>query len=60
MKIAIFGGSFEPVHAEHINIVRAAQESLAADRVIVMPAYVAPHKQGRANASAQDLSLIHI
>ena len=54
MKIAIFGGSFDPVHAEHINIVRAAQESLAADRVIVMPAYVAPHKQGRANASAQD------
>ena len=37
MKIAIFGGSFEPVHAEHVQIARAAREKLGADKVIVVP-----------------------
>ena len=33
MKIAIFGGSFNPVHTEHVNIVRAAVSALNLDRV---------------------------
>lgn len=54
MNIAILGGSFDPVHAEHINIVRAAAEKLNTDKIIVMPAFVPPHKQGKNMASAQD------
>ena len=54
MKIAIFGGSFDPVHAEHGNIVRAAAQKLGADKVIVVPAYIPPHKQGKHMASPQD------
>lgn len=54
MKIAIFGGSFDPVHVEHINIVKAAQSALGADKVIVIPAFIPPHKQGKALAAPQD------
>ena len=54
MKIAIFGGSFDPVHAEHSNIVRAAFEKLGADKVFVMPAYIPPHKQGKHMATPED------
>lgn len=54
MKIAIFGGSFDPVHAEHGNIVRAAQEKLGADKIIVVPAYIPPHKQGKNMAPPAD------
>lgn len=54
MKIAIFGGSFDPVHAEHINIVRAAAEKLETDKTIVVPAFVPPHKQDKNMAPAQD------
>ena len=54
MKIAILGGSFDPVHAEHINIARAAAEKLQADKIIAVPAFVPPHKQGKNMASAQD------
>ena len=45
MKIAIFGGTFDPVHVEHINIVKAAKTQLGADKVIVLPAFVPPHKR---------------
>ena len=54
MKIAIFGGSFDPVHAEHVNMVKAAQAALGTDKVIVIPAFTPPHKQDRALAAPQD------
>lgn len=54
MKIAIFGGSFDPVHAEHVNLVRAAAEKLQTDKIIVVPAFIPPHKQGKNMAPAQD------
>lgn len=54
MKIAIFGGTFDPVHVEHINMVKAAKRQLGADKVIIIPAYIPPHKQGKEIASAKD------
>ena len=45
MKIAIYGGAFNPVHNEHVNIVRAAVERLGLDKVIVIPTAVSPHKR---------------
>lgn len=47
MRTGIFGGSFDPVHIEHIALVKAAISSLKLDRVFVLPAYVPPHKRGR-------------
>ena len=54
MKVAIFGGSFNPVHNEHINIVKAAVNCLSLDKVIVMPSNITPSKTGRTFASAAD------
>ena len=53
MKIAIFGGSFDPVHAEHVNMARAAVEALGAEKLIAVPAYLAPHKHGAAASAAR-------
>ena len=47
MKIGIFGGSFDPVHSEHIQLVRAALDSLGLDMLYVMPAHTPPHKRGK-------------
>lgn len=44
MRIALFGGSFDPVHNEHIEYIKAAKEALSLDKVIVIPSYLAPHK----------------
>ena len=46
MRIALFGGSFDPVHSEHVRLVEAAKNQLGLDKVILMPAGFAPHKQG--------------
>ena len=54
MKIALFGGSFDPVHREHAAYVRAAIRGLSLDLVIVMPSRLAPHKRLGAQADGED------
>ncbi len=52
-KIAIFGGTFDPVHSEHISLVKSAISELGLDKLIVMPTYLSPHKTTK-SAPAQD------
>ncbi len=54
MRIGIFGGSFDPVHIEHVRLVECAVEELQLDKLFVMPAFVPPHKKGKALAAEQD------
>lgn len=48
MRVAVFGGSFDPVHLEHVRLAETAVEKLRLDKLIVMPSFVAPHKAGGA------------
>ena len=45
MKIALFGGSFNPVHIGHISSAEAALESLKPDLLLMIPAGTPPHKE---------------
>lgn len=54
MKIAIFGGAFNPPHKEHVNIVKAAREKFGLDKIIVVPTGISPHKSGKLTASGGD------
>ncbi len=54
MKIAIFGGAFNPVHNEHVNIVKAAKSLLGFDKIIVIPSFIAPDKNYSMTARAKD------
>jgi nicotinate-nucleotide adenylyltransferase len=44
MRIALFGGSFDPVHHGHLLLAQDALEQLALDRLVFIPAGVNPHK----------------
>jgi len=44
MKTAIFGGSFDPVHLGHIEIVKKALQNLDINKIIVVPNYLNPLK----------------
>ncbi len=53
MRIGIFGGSFDPVHSEHISLAKAAVEELGLDKLLIMPAYAPPHKKGKRLSSSE-------
>ncbi len=45
MRVALFGGSFNPVHNGHVNLVKEVADAVKLDRVIVMPTYISPFKK---------------
>ncbi|HEV2861633.1 MAG TPA: nicotinate-nucleotide adenylyltransferase [Pyrinomonadaceae bacterium] len=46
-RIALYGGTFDPVHVGHAAVARGLAELFALDEVLFIPAYVAPHKRDR-------------
>jgi len=46
-RIALYGGTFDPVHLGHLAIARRVCELFEIDQVLFVPAQVAPHKVGR-------------
>lgn len=45
MNIALFGGTFDPIHQGHLALAREAQERFQLGCVYFTPANVPPHKQ---------------
>ena len=50
-RTVIFGGSFDPLHIGHENIIRNLADRF--DEVIVVPTYVSPFKQAEKAASPE-------
>jgi nicotinate-nucleotide adenylyltransferase len=44
MRLALYGGTFDPVHHGHLVLARDALEQLQLDRLIFIPANLSPHK----------------
>lgn len=57
MRIAIFGGSFDPVHNGHVGIVKKALDELSPDRLFVVPAAVSPFKTSSSPKLGDDIRL---
>jgi nicotinate-nucleotide adenylyltransferase len=53
-RIALYGGTFDPVHTGHEAVARNLTELFALDEFIFVPAYVAPHKRDRKVSPALD------
>ncbi len=45
MKIALFGGSFDPPHTGHEKIVRSVLANLNIDLLVIMPTFLNPFKE---------------
>jgi len=46
MKLALFGGSFDPPHIGHEAVIKTALNELKCDKLIVMPTWRSPFKEG--------------
>jgi nicotinate-nucleotide adenylyltransferase len=61
MRIAFFGGSFDPPHRGHVTIARAAADRFALDQVLWAPVGRQPLKNGLAMASYEDrLAMVRV
>ena len=50
MSVAIFGGTFDPVHRGHVEIARAAANRFGLEQVLFIPSGRPPHKRDHPEA----------
>jgi nicotinate-nucleotide adenylyltransferase len=53
-KIALFGGTFDPVHVGHVHLAETARDQFGLDELRFIPCRISPHKQETIPASAED------
>ena len=44
MRIALFGGTFDPIHSGHLRAAKAAVRKFRLDRILFVPSGAPPHK----------------
>ncbi len=49
-RIAAYGGTFDPMHNGHVEVVRAIVRNFGLDQLLIIPAHRPPHKGSRAIA----------
>ena len=59
-KIAIFGGTFNPVHIEHVKTAVAAIKELGLDKIIIVPTFLPPHKNVSPADGADRINMLKI
>lgn len=53
-RIALFGGTFDPVHLGHIHLAERARAAAGLDEVRFLPCRISPHKTGSEAAPGSD------
>lgn len=59
-RVAIFGGSFNPVHWGHLLIAEAALSQFALDEVVWLPTQAPPHKSTLMSTFHHRLTLVRL
>ena len=54
MRLAIFGGTFDPIHTAHLMVAREALREFGLAKVLFVPAARPPHKGGATCAPYED------
>ena len=61
LNIGIYGGSFDPVHLGHVNLVRECLDKTLLDMVYIVPNYIQPFKEDKIEVSTADrLNMLEI
>jgi nicotinate-nucleotide adenylyltransferase len=54
VRLAILGGSFNPVHLGHLHLAGSVVSACGYDRLILIPAHISPFKRRGEHAGSQD------
>lgn len=53
-KIGVFGGTFNPPHLGHVRLAKEAAEKIGADKMLIIPSCIPPHKMPGKLASGDE------
>lgn len=59
-KVALFGGSFDPFHTDHLNIIKACHDDLKFDEVWIILTYLNPFKVSSSSSVIERLEMIEL
>jgi nicotinate-nucleotide adenylyltransferase len=54
MRLALFGGTFDPIHNAHLTVAQEAADQFNLDQVWFVPAAHPPHKPAQSSAGYED------
>src|SRR2546421_3532803 len=57
-RVAVLGGTFDPIHVGHLAIAEQARERLGADEAWLVPTGRPPHRQSVAASAADRLDMV--
>lgn len=61
MRLALFGGTFDPIHNAHIAVAREAADHFQLSQVLLIPNAIPPHKERQATAGyAHRLAMVEL
>ncbi len=60
MRIALFGGTFDPVHWGHLLLAESARTAYHLDRILFVPTGTPPHKAPPVASSAHRLRMLRL
>ncbi len=60
LELILFGGSFDPFHLAHLEIIKQARQKKPNAKVVVMPAGTSPFKQVSSVSKADRLQIIRL
>lgn len=53
MKIAVYGGSFNPIHLGHKQIIKVLNEKYDFNKILVIPSKISPHKINNSSVTCE-------
>ncbi|HUQ92009.1 MAG TPA: nicotinate-nucleotide adenylyltransferase [Bryobacteraceae bacterium] len=60
MRLAIFGGTFDPIHSAHLTVAREAAEEYRLDHVLFVPGAHPPHKADTATSYEHRFRMVEL